>query len=166
MAHTVIQNKDARIIAQCATGKHLRKIAETRFSVAADRSTVIMADAIRNEDSVKGLMVAPCNGKVIGIYANGSPYVDMATSGTVYVQVYKNTSTALVQNSGLLVGEATLGTTITTDTATEATLTLTSANLSFVTGDHLYAKMTVSDHVVDATGYITVEAEWLATDTI
>jgi hypothetical protein len=94
MAHTRVTNKDARIIAQCSSGKYMRNIEHQSFSVANDRSSnvdpgLIMADGITTETFKKGLFVAPCAGKVVGVYVNGSPYIDMAAGGTVTLNVSK-----------------------------------------------------------------------------
>ena len=173
MAHTRTTNKDARIIAQCSSGKYIRRVETVCFSVALDRATnvdprLIMASVIQNEAAVKGIFTAPCDGKVLSVYANGSPYVDMAAGGTVYVQVRKavigGSDITLTTGSGILVGEATLGTAITSDVANDGTLSATSSDLDLLSGQHVYATLTVSNHAVDARGFITVNVEWMPSD--
>ena len=174
MAHTRITNKDARIIAQCSSGKHIRNINNIEFSVGAARTNntapnLIMADAIQNEISTKGVLVAPCAAKILSISANGSPFVDMDVAGTTYVQVYKAVSggadTALLtdnSNSGIKVGDATVPT---ADTAIDGTLSTVSGVDELTVGQHVYAILTVSNHAVQtAVAYVTVTVEWMSTD--
>jgi len=174
MAHTRVIDKDARIIAQCSSGKFMRNISSISFSVGLDRLSniapkKIMADAIQNETSQKGIFVAPCACKVLGVYANGSPYVDMDVAGTVYVQVYKSVATggdtALLTdntNSGIKVGDATVPT---VDVAIDGTLSTTAGVVDLTVGQHVYAILTVSDHAVQsAVGNITITVEWRPDD--
>jgi len=172
MAHTRIVNQDARIISQCAKGRYIRNVEKVIFSVGQARGNnsdpnLIMADAIKSEFSIKGVFVAPCAGKVVGVYVNGSPYVDMAAGGTVYVLVYKTaagSATAFITDnsaSGIKVGSETVPS---PDVAIDGTLSTTTSDLEFTVGQLIYARLTVSAHNVDARGFITVCVEWIPTD--
>ena len=174
MAHTRIVDKDARIIAQCAAGKFQRNISSQTFSIATDRAandadSLLMASVIRNETAYKGIFVAPCACKVLGVFVNGSPYVDMDVNGTVYLQVLKavigGSDTVLLtdnSNSGIAIGSATVPT---LDTALDGSLSTTAGVVDLLVGQNVYARVVVSNHAVEAIGYVTATVEWIATDT-
>ena len=174
MAHTRVINKDARLVAQCAAGRYLRYTCSIPVSVGQARTNntapnLIMADVIKNETWYKGIFVAPCAAKILAIYANGSPFVDMAKSGTTYAQFYKGVGggadTALLSdntNNGIAIGTATVPT---QDTAIDGTL-VSAAVATLTVGQHVYAKVTVSNHNVEtAVAYVTLTVEWMPIDT-
>lgn len=176
MAHAVVNDPQARFMEQCTQGRKVRNIARTGFSVAQARTNntdpnLANATAIKAQTEYKSFFVAPCDCKVVRIYVNGTPYVDMASSGTTYVQVYKAvigaSDTALLTDntaSGIQVGEATLGSATVLDTAIDGTLSSTAGVVNLLEGQHVYAKIVVSNHNVDARGYISLCMEWTPTD--
>jgi hypothetical protein len=122
-----------------------------------------MADAIQNETLVRGFGVMPCNGRVLRITANGTPFVDMATSGTVTAKLSKAVigGTDIDLCSTIAIGAATVPT---ADTAIDAVLSTTSSDLDLLNGQHIYLTVAVSNHAVEAIGYVTVMMEWMPTE--
>jgi len=168
MANVRSTDNDARLIEQLARGRRTRYTQSLGFSVAEDRATndtdsLIMADAIKNETLVKAFFVAPCDGKVVRIVANGSPFIDMATSGTVTAKLTKavigGSDTDLC--STIAIGAATVPT---LDTAIDAVLSTTATDLDLLNGQHVYLTAVVSNHTVSLIGYVTVTMEWVPTD--
>ena len=169
MAHARTSNKDSRVIEQCSRGRRVRNIVTLPFIVAEARTNNtganrIMADAIKAETEVKGFFVAPCASKVTRIYANGTPFVDMDTSGTVTVKLTKAVIGASDTDlcSTITIGSATVPT---LDTAIDAVLSTTAGALDLIEGQHVYATIVVSNHTVQtAPAYITLCMEWIPMD--
>lgn len=173
MAITRKTDKDAKIISQCARGRYLRNVNCVTFSAASARGNntapqKIMADVIPNETCTKGIFIAPCAGKVLGVYANGSPYIDMASGGAAYVQVYKATSGADIAlltdntNLGIKVGDVTVPT---ADTALDGTLSSTAGVVDLTAGQNVYATLNVRSAAVESVvGYLTLAVEWMPAD--
>lgn len=170
MAHTRTADKDARVLEQCSKGRCIRNIASKSFIVANDRSDNIapgrlMADVIINETEILGLFVAPCDCKVVRISANGTPFIDQATSGTATVTVTKavigGSDVALctaLSISGVAAAPA-------SDTAIDATLVTTAGVLDLLEGQHVYLTVAVSNHAVETlVAYITAMMEWVPMD--
>ncbi len=169
MAHARTIDQDARVIDQCSHGKRIRNTQNMGIIIASARTSNtaparIMADAIQAETLVKGFFVAPCDCKVVRITANGSPFVDMNTSGTVTAKLTK----AVIDGSDvdlcstIAIGAATVPT---LDTAIDAVLSTTSSNLDLLEGQHVYLTVVVSDHTVDtAVAYVTIMMEWVPMD--
>jgi len=169
MAHAKVNNKDARIIAQCSAGKRMRYVTNMGFIIANARTnntapSRIMATVITSETEVKGFFVAPCACKVLRITANGTPFADMAAGGSVTVKLTKAVigGTDLDLCSTIAIGAATVPT---ADTAIDATLATTAGYLDLIEGQHVFATIVVSAHAVDtAVAYITLMMEWMPTD--
>jgi hypothetical protein len=121
MAHTRIIDQNARIISQCATGKFIRNVATASIMIANSRTGSTgpnhpMADFIMASGATlwKGLFVAPCDAKILGISVVGNPYPVTTVSGLIWLQVYQTNTTSggdyaiLTDNSsrGILVGAA------------------------------------------------------------
>ena len=167
MAHARTTNKDSRVIEQCASGRRVRNIVCKGVSVALDRTSNtaprrIMATAITNETEIIPFFVAPCAAKVTRITANGTPFVDMAAGGSVTIKLTKSVigGSDVDLCSTIAIGDATVPT---LDTAIDATLT--TANLTLVEGQHVYATIIVSNHAVDtAVAYVTLMMEWIPMD--
>lgn len=163
MSHTVVNDPQARFIEQCTQGRKIRNIVCKPILVDTDRSTHPRATAIKAETEILPFFVAPCACKVIRVTANGTPFVDMATSGTVVVKLTK----AVIGDSDVdLCSNITIGsaTVPTLDTAIDATLSTTSGALNLLEGQHVYGTLTVSNHDCDAAGYVTLMMEWVPTD--
>lgn len=151
-----------------AQGLRLRNTSSRYFSVALNRldNTApdrVMATVIRNETEVLPIFVAPCACRVLRIYANGSPFADMAAGGTVVVTTSKavigGTDTAL--GAGITVGSETVPT---LDTAIDDVLT-GGATSDLLEGQHVYATVVVSDHDVEtAVAYISINVEYVPTE--
>ena len=168
MANTRSTDQDARLIEQLARGRRTRYTQNLGFSIAEDRVTndadsLLMADAIKNETVIKAFFVAPCACKVVRVVANGSPFVDMDTSGTVTAKLTKSVigGSNIDLCSTIAVGAATVPT---LDTAIDAVLSTTSTDLDLLNGQHVYLTAVVSNHIVQAIGYVTVMMEFVPTD--
>jgi hypothetical protein len=169
MANVRTTDKDARLIKQLADGKYTRYVASQGFIIALARTNNtppnrIMADVIKNETEVAGFFVAPCACKVVRIAANGTPFVDMATSGTVTAKLTKavigGSDVDLCSTIGI--GAATVPT---ADTCIDATLSSTAGALDLLVGQHVFATIAVSNHDVEtAVAYVTLMMEWYPTD--
>ena len=167
MARTI--DKAARIVEQCARGRRIRNIQSLGFTVAAARTTNVapnhtMADLIQNETEVFGFFVAPCACKVLRIVANGTPFVDMATGGSVTAKLTKAVIGGADVDlcSTIAIGAETVPA---TDTPIDATLSSTDGALDLIDGQHIYATVVVSNHAVEtAVAHITLAMEWIPMD--
>lgn len=169
MAHARSTDQDARIIKQCASGRRIRNVQNMGIIIASARTSNtaparIMADAIQSETLVKGFFVAPCDCKVVRVSANGTPFVDMNTSGSVTAKLTKAViaGTDVDLCSTIAIGAATVPT---LDTAIDAVLSTTSSDLDLLEGQHVYLTVAVSNHTVDtAVAYVTIMMEWVPMD--
>ena len=167
MARTT--DKAARIVEQCARGRRIRNVQSLGFIVAAARTNNIvpnriMADLIQNETEIFGFFVAPCACKVLRIVANGTPFVDMATGGSVTAKLTKAVIGGADVDlcSTIAIGAETVPA---TDTPIDATLSATAGVLDLIDGQHVYATVVVSNHAVDTVvAYITLAMEWIPMD--
>lgn len=171
MAHARTTDKDARLIAQLATGKYLRYIAEVPFIVAEDRAAIdteshFLADVIGSAGAAnKAVFIAPCACKVVRVYANALAFVDNAAGGSTSAIFYKAVigDTDVALNSALAIGAATVPT---AETAIDGTLSTTSSDLDLIEGQLVYVTVTNSAHAVDArTDGLVLGLEWYPTDT-
>lgn len=153
-----------QILYQCARGQRTRHVNSVKLSVAAARTNNtapnrIMATLIQNETEVIPIFTAPCAGRVLRIYANGTPYVDMDVSGTVVATTYKSAATAL--GAGIAIGAATVPT---ANTAIDDVL-VGGTTSDFTEGQHIYTSVVVSNHAVQtAVAYVTINVEWVPTE--
>jgi hypothetical protein len=169
MAHTVVKNPNARVIEQCAQGRRIRNIVCKGISIAQDRSSNvapgrIMATVIKSETEIIPIFTAPCKCKVVRVYANGTPYADMASGGSVTAKMTKAVigTSDVDLCSTIAIGAATVPT---LDTAIDAVLSTTSGALDLLEGQNVYATIAVSAHNVDtAVAYVTLALEWIPMD--
>lgn len=169
MTHTRTVDDDARVLEQCSQGRVLRNVVCKDIIIAGARTNNtapdrIMATVIQNETEVLGFFVAPCACKVVRVTANGTPFADMNTSGTVTVKATK----AVIGGSDvdlcstIAIGAATVPT---ADTAIDAALSTTEGALDLLEGQHVFLTVVVSNHTVDtAVAYVTVMLEWVPMD--
>jgi hypothetical protein len=167
MAHAAVKDPVARLIEQCSQGRKIRNIQSKGFSVATDRAandadSLLMADVIRAETEIFGFFVAPCDCKVVRVYANGSPFVD-SNGGTGTAKLTKAVIAGVDVDlcSTIAIGADTVPT---LDTAIDAVLSTTSGALNLLEGQHVYATVAISNHAVEAVGYVTLCMEWVPTD--
>jgi len=169
MSHSATNSPDARIIEQCTQGRKIRNVASFGFSVGAARTNNtapnrIMADLIQGETERIPVFVAPCNCKVLRIYANGTPFIKNNGAETSTLKLVKAViaDTDVDLNTTITIG---LGTAPTTDTAIDAVLSTVSGALDLLEGQHVYATVVVGATVETAVAYVTGNMEWVPTDT-
>ena len=163
------KDKDARLIEQLARGRRTRYTASVDFTVGEARTNNtapnrLLADIIKNETEKFGVFVAPCACKVVRISANGSPFVDLDTGGTVVAKMTKNVvgATDVDLCSNITIGSATAPT---AGTVLDGTLSTTAGALDLTEGQHVYATVVVSNHTVEtAVAYISLMLEYVPTD--
>ena len=168
MANVATTNNDSLLLTECSSGFRSRRVVEKSLIIASARTNNtaparIMADLIQNETGIYGVFVAPCNGKVLRITANGTPFADMAAGGSVTAKLTKAVigGTDVDLCSTIAIGDATVPT---LDTAIDAVLSTTAGALDLLNGQHVYLTVAVSNHAVDtAVAYVTIAMEWLPT---
>ena len=159
MAHTRTTDDDARMLEQCSRGRRVRYIYNCQILMAVDRTNEPVADCIDGETVNKAIFVAPCDGKVVRVYANAKAFP--TTSGAATVKATK----AVISGS-----DVDLCSTIdldnpTDETAIDGTLSTTSGALDLVEGQLVYAVLALSATTsADGEGMI-VCVEFVPTDT-
>ena len=168
MANIRSTDNDARLIEQLARGRRTRYVVSKSIIIGNARTNNtapnrIMADAIAGETYIFGLFVAPCDGKVVRITANGTPFIDNDTAETSTVKLTKAVIGAADIDlcTNITVGDVTVPT---LDTAIDAVLSTTATDLNLLNGQHVYGTLVVGATVQTAVSYVTVEMEWCPTD--
>ena len=163
MAHAAVKNPNARVLEQCTQGRFIRNVVCKGLRIDTNRATIIVADVIKSETAVIPFFVAPCAEKVVRITANGSPFVNMAASGTVTAKLSKGVigTTDVDLCSTIAIGAETVPT---PDTAIDAVLSTTAGALDLLEGQHVFMTVAVSAHDCDVAGVVTIMMEWVPTD--
>lgn len=164
MAHAKTQDWRDTELYLSAQGLRSRHVNSVQISIAGARTNNtppnrIMADVIQNETEVFPIFTAPCAARVLRIYANGTPFADMAAGGTIVATTSKAVigagNTAL--GAGITIGSATVPS---ADTAIDDVLTGGTTS-DLLEGQHVYTTVVVSNHAVDtAVAYVTINVEW------
>ena len=173
MAHAKTQDYRDVLVYQCGKGHRSRHVNSVGFIVGFARTNNtapnrVMADIIasgtaNNETEIFPIFTSPCAARVVRIYANGTPFVDMDTSGTVVATTSKANISAsdTALGAGITVGAATVPA---ADTAIDDVL-VGGTTMDLLEGQHVYVSVAASDHAVQtAVAYVSINVEWVPTE--
>ncbi|MFH1290415.1 MAG: hypothetical protein ABIH92_03335 [Nanoarchaeota archaeon] len=148
---------------QCSKGQRTRHVNSCKMIVASARTSNtaparIMATLIQGETEVIPIFTAPCNLRVVRIYANGTPFVDNDIAQTTVATTYKSAATAL--GAGITIGSEPVPT---ANTALDDVL-VGGTTMDVLEGQHIYTTVVVGAAVQTAVAYVTVNVEWVPTE--
>lgn len=150
-----------------AQGLRARHVNSVSFSVAAARTNNtapnrIMADMIQGDTEVFPIFTAPCNARVLRIYANGTPFIDNGVAETTVATTSKSVigGADVALGAGITIGSATVPT---LNTAIDDVLT-GGTTMDLLEGQHVFTTVVVGATVQSAVAYVTLNVEWVPTE--